>query len=659
MSLTVEKLNDDATFIFAFTPPFAPKTDNRKFPGAFTILIDPWLQGSSSYLHPSFQEAQHTGRCTINSLSDLQEPPDLIIISQEKPDHCHQETLCSLPKNTTTTILATPPAAKKIRSWDHFDEDTVQVLRPYNPKDDDSVFRTSLPSYTSSSSEGEITVANVVTKYDVTGLHNAIGITYRSPGSILSALKRDSDNQNQPPDLPSVEAKTPLSQHHLHPKADHELHLPPRKPAFDTESIDKTYTSPSRPPAIPPSLGSRSRTDSHTSTTTTTTTQSPLNTSAHREKPLTVLYTPHGISLSSLQPYLTHYLEPQQASSNSNSTSSPPLPSNLKNPPPPAPTPSFRLTALFHCLNTETNPIFLGGTVAHGAPGGIKLAKALHARNWFGTHDEVKVLKGWSTLWIRNPVKDEEGQSGTDSNQSYGRESQTDGAGSGHITIPEPQRPSLPKRNTLRGESTKSISEALRLARTREEQETLLGDEELADDDGCYPPRQSDAPRVPNPHRTLPIYTTIHKIRRLIYASIDDPYSNEQLRSPRMNAAVIRPLVDHIYDPDDVSIIYCLLVNRIQFLREQSYQAHHQTVNITRANVCELIASRVLRRFDEDHEGREGLLKVANVLVAGFEPFQGAPRQVLQDTRNPLHWSVRWKLARPEYNNMLTALEVA
>ncbi|RMY88836.1 hypothetical protein D0861_04578 [Hortaea werneckii] len=245
-----------------------------------------------------------------------------------------------------------------------------------------------------------------------------------------------------------------------------------------------------------------------------------------------------------------------------------------------------------------------------------------------------------------------------DSNQSCG-ESQTDGAGSGHITIPEPQRPSLPKRNTLRGESTKSISEALRLARTREEQETLLGDEEQADDDGCYPPRQSDAPRVPNPHRTLPIYTTIHKIRRLIYASIDDPYSNEQLRSPRMNAAVIRPLVDHIYDPDDVSIIYCLLVNRIQFLREQSYQAHHQTVNITRANVCELIASRVLRRFDEDHEGREGLLKVANVLVAGFEPFQGAPRQVLQDTRNPLHWSVRWKLARPEYNNMLTALEVA
>lgn len=34
----------------------------------------------------------------------------------------------------------------------------------------------------------------------------------------------------------------------------------------------------------------------------------------------------------------------------------------------------------------------------------------------------------------------------------------------------------------------------------------------------------------------------------------DDPYSLEQLKSPRMNVAVVRPLIDHLYDPDDVSI---------------------------------------------------------------------------------------------------------
>ncbi|EMD00057.1 hypothetical protein BAUCODRAFT_41421, partial [Baudoinia panamericana UAMH 10762] len=208
-------------------------------------------------------------------------------------------------------------------------------------------------------------------------------------------------------------------------------------------------------------------------------------------------------------------------------------------------------------------------------------------------------------------------------------------------------------------ESSKSISEAIRLARSREEQETLLGDEEQADDDGCYPPRKTDAPRTPNPHSSLPVYTTIHKIRRLIIASIDDPYSLEQLKSPRINVTVVRPLVEHLYDPDDVSMVYCLLVNRMQFLREQSYQAHHQTVNNTRASVCELIASRVLRRFDEDHEGRPGLLMLANVLVAGFEPFQNAPREVYEQNQSALHWTVRWKLARPEYEKMLTALEVA
>lgn len=126
-----------------------------------------------------------------------------------------------------------------------------------------------------------------------------------------------------------------------------------------------------------------------------------------------------------------------------------------------------------------------------------------------------------------------------------------------------------------------------------------------------------------------------------------------------MNISVIRPLVDHLYDPDDVSVVYCLLVNRMQFLREQSYQAHHQTVNITRATVCELIAARVLRRFDEDHEGRQGLLMIANVLVAGFEPFQNAPPEVTRTNKAALHWAIRSHFIRPDQERMLTALEVA
>jgi hypothetical protein len=34
----------------------------------------------------------------------------------------------------------------------------------------------------------------------------------------------------------------------------------------------------------------------------------------------------------------------------------------------------------------------------------------------------------------------------------------------------------------------------------------------------------------------------------------DDPYSIEQLRDPRMNLSVVRPLVDKFYELKDVSI---------------------------------------------------------------------------------------------------------
>ncbi|PNS21292.1 Calcium channel YVC1 [Sphaceloma murrayae] len=229
--------------------------------------------------------------------------------------------------------------------------------------------------------------------------------------------------------------------------------------------------------------------------------------------------------------------------------------------------------------------------------------------------------------------------------------------GSNHVTMSTPNRGTLRRPNPEREQSSRSISEAMRMLRSSEEQETLLGDDELADDDGCFPPRKNDDPHAENPHANLPVYTTIHRIRRLVIASIDDPYDRAMLMSPRVNVAIVRPLVDHLYDPDDVSIVYCLLVNRTQFLREQAYQAHHQTVNVTRANLCEIVAARILRRYDEDHTGRSGLLMLANVLVAGFEPFQNAPAEVTVDRRQT-GWGVE-AIFDPTHKRTLTALEVA
>lgn len=80
------------------------------------------------------------------------------------------------------------------------------------------------------------------------------------------------------------------------------------------------------------------------------------------------------------------------------------------------------------------------------------------------------------------------------------------------------------------------------------------------------------------------------------------------------------------------------------------------TVHMTRARLCEIVAQKILRRFDEDNDGPEGLLLLANILVAGFSAFQGAPEEVLRDDGDALEWSVQ-KLGG--YEAKLTALEVA
>lgn len=143
-----------------------------------------------------------------------------------------------------------------------------------------------------------------------------------------------------------------------------------------------------------------------------------------------------------------------------------------------------------------------------------------------------------------------------------------------------------------------------------------------------------------------------------------------------MNKLVVRPLLELLYDAHDISVgrkslgtvcvrsanlaprplVYCLLVNRLQFLREQTHETHRQTVNITRALLCEVVASKVLRRFDEDHPGRRGLLLLAQVLVTGFEPFQGAPAEVIQESNAATQWAVQ---RIGGYERKLTALEVA
>lgn len=314
MSLSVQQLNSDCTFLFTFSPALTTPDHPDHFAGTFNILIDPWLAGQASVLHPLFHFTKHTDKPHITSLADLKQKLDLIIISQDKPDHCHRETLCTLPKNQNVNILATPAAAKKIKSWKYFTEDIIHAIPAYDAKrDEESTITIKIPGYMPSSAEGEITITHLPpTRLDLTKVHNGIAITYRPPGTGTI--------------LPEIQQRPQTT-------ADHN--------------------------------------------------QSPIETPT-----LSILFTPHGLPPATLQPWLTTHLLPRIT--------------NDRNQTP-------TLTLLLHSLSHDRNPTCLGGTVVHGAPGGLALLHSLRSLNpsfsvdnWIGAHDGAVERGGWSTWWLKS-----------------------------------------------------------------------------------------------------------------------------------------------------------------------------------------------------------------------------------------------------------------
>lgn len=327
MSVSIRKLNADTTFLFNFSP----GADHSR---GLRVLTDPWLAGDSTWLHPSFQFSSHTVAPAVTSLAELQDEIDLILISQDKPDHCHRETLCSWPKQRPIDIFATPAAAKKIRDWKHFDAERIYELVPYNAADQQSLRRISGPQ-----GAGELSIANLMSKKDLTGLHNAIAFTYK-PTRSLHRIAAEASLQT-PPQSPTL----------LRPPQD--ILSPPtlRARIRSYSSLRNIARRPRTPIASPPLT-------------------------PDDEACISCIYTPHGVSPSLLQPYVQYHLADNNA-----------LP----------------LTLLVHSMVQERNPWFMGGVVAAGAPGGMEVVRMLDGRvkHWVAAHDEEKDNRGVSVKLLK------------------------------------------------------------------------------------------------------------------------------------------------------------------------------------------------------------------------------------------------------------------
>ncbi|KAN0063921.1 hypothetical protein ACQY0O_003527 [Thecaphora frezii] len=121
------------------------------------------------------------------------------------------------------------------------------------------------------------------------------------------------------------------------------------------------------------------------------------------------------------------------------------------------------------------------------------------------------------------------------------------------------------------------------------------------------------------------VFHMIQGIRRDLRTTIDTHLTWEELTSVDLNFTIVRPLAVKYSGFRSIAILYCLLLNRIHFQREANRDLAFQSVNSTRAALCELLSIKLLRTFSNDG------LELVTALSASFHPLSGATDDELED----------------------------
>lgn len=133
-----------------------------------------------------------------------------------------------------------------------------------------------------------------------------------------------------------------------------------------------------------------------------------------------------------------------------------------------------------------------------------------------------------------------------------------------------------------------------------------------------------------------------HQILQDILENVDVALSSEQLHSPEISFALIQPLEAAYAELNDPSIVYCLLLNRLHFLKERDSALSSSSLNSTRAELCEILATKLLRhQATAEKSSSQGLLAMSRALVGGFNAFQGAEDAVIERIREKEGFAAR------------------
>ncbi|KAJ3506535.1 hypothetical protein NLJ89_g6810 [Agrocybe chaxingu] len=132
----------------------------------------------------------------------------------------------------------------------------------------------------------------------------------------------------------------------------------------------------------------------------------------------------------------------------------------------------------------------------------------------------------------------------------------------------------------------------------------------------------------PETVENTPVYPVIHMIRADVIHYIDTPLTYEALTSPDLTYTLVRPLVEKyvaIQQEGNLSVVFCCLINRVHFLRDEDLIT--QTISRSRANLCDILATRVFRDNANDD------LKLAIALTTSWPVYSGADPLVVSQAR--------------------------
>lgn len=129
-------LNADTTWLISLPYPEGCSRPPARL--RYNILIDPWLRGSQSDVASWFSSQTHVIRSSVQTIADIDailaeieddlidnfvEKPvtriDLVAISHEFTDHCHEATLREVDPGVP--VFSTTKAVESMKSWKHFD----------------------------------------------------------------------------------------------------------------------------------------------------------------------------------------------------------------------------------------------------------------------------------------------------------------------------------------------------------------------------------------------------------------------------------------------------------------------------------------------------------------------------------------------------------